>query len=96
MTSLREREIFKICMDGLSLITTSYFLRSLSIGLILLMMCIVGNLVEERERENKTKSAGKDYNLNKHREAGVYKSIIVILCATSCQKQVHLFDFIAP
>jgi hypothetical protein len=55
----REREIFKICMDGLSFIAASYFLRSLSLGLILLMMlCIVGNLVrkikaskKERERE---------------------------------------------
>ena len=41
----------------------------------------------ERERENKARSAGKDYNLNKHREAGVYKSIIVILCATSVRSK---------
>lgn len=44
----REREIFKICMDSLSFIAASYFfLRSLSIGPILLMMCIVGNLVRK-------------------------------------------------
>jgi len=37
----REKEIFKICMEGLSFIAANYFLRSLSIGFILLMMLCV-------------------------------------------------------